>query len=222
MLEYGKLLTMVTWIGQRLCHRWKHHWIALTFGSQSGLSPSERTLSVRSGYWRVARFRILKTGIRLLRQKSADVIFLTCCALHNWLLNESGLSEGLEDGTPSIWEGSIGFHYLSDAQECVPEHVGRLLLPHELRTFDLSRVGLPGSVNNTVDVHSRHQSQHVNDDRHEQEEREGLPVTTWNKVVRNLNLSNFRSKLIKHFDMAFQRNEIEWPGKGNRVMELAF
>jgi hypothetical protein len=167
------------------------------------------------------RFRILKPGIRLLGQKSADNIFLMCCALHNWLLNEDGLSEGWEDGTPSIWEGSIGFHDLCDAQEHIPEHVWRLLSPHELRTFDLSRVGLPGSVNNTVDIHCRHQSQHVNDKRHKQEEREGLPATTC-KVVRNLSLNNFRSKLIKHFDIAFQRNEIEWPGKRNRVIELAF
>ena len=58
------------------------------------------------------RFRILKTGIRLLGQKSADNIFLTCCALHNWLLSEDGLSVGWEEGTPIIWEGSIiGYHY---------------------------------------------------------------------------------------------------------------
>jgi hypothetical protein len=87
-----------------------------------------------------------------------------------------------KDDTPSIWEGSNGFHDLSDAQEHIPEHVQRLLSPHKLRTFDLSQVGLPDSVNNTVDVHRRHQ-QHVNHSRHEQEEREGLPATTC-KVVK--------------------------------------
>jgi hypothetical protein len=124
------------------------------------------------------------------------------------------------DGAPSIWEGSIDFHDLSDAQEHISEHVQRLLSPHELRTFDFSQVAsLPGSVN-AVDVHCRHQK-HVNHSRHEQEEQEGPPVTIC-KVVKNLSLNNFRSKLIKHFDIAFQRNKIKWPGKRNRVIELAF
>jgi hypothetical protein len=39
------------------------------------------------------RWQILKTGIRLFDTQSADKIFLTCCALHNWLLEIDGLNE---------------------------------------------------------------------------------------------------------------------------------
>ena len=39
------------------------------------------------------RFRILKSGIRLFGQEAADKIFLTCCALHNLLLDVDGIEE---------------------------------------------------------------------------------------------------------------------------------
>lgn len=155
------------------------------------------------------RFRILKTGIRLLGQKSADKIFLTCCALHNWLLNEDGLSEGWEDGVPSIWEGSIGYHDVCDAQEHLPAAVQRLMSPTQLRTFDLSRVGLMGATDNVVYRHR--QGDNDNDD-----------AQMSCKVVKKLSLNYFRSKLIKHFNIAFQRNEIQWPGKRNQLNELPF
>jgi hypothetical protein len=38
-------------------------------------------------------FRILKSGIRLKGQEAGDKIFLTCCALHNWLLHVDGLDK---------------------------------------------------------------------------------------------------------------------------------
>jgi hypothetical protein len=41
------------------------------------------------------RFRVLKTGIRLDGPKAADSIWLTCCALHNWLLESDGLDDWL-------------------------------------------------------------------------------------------------------------------------------
>jgi DDE superfamily endonuclease len=50
------------------------------------------------------RFRILKTGIRLHRVEATDKIWMTCCALHNYLLDVDGLNEGWESGVPSYWE----------------------------------------------------------------------------------------------------------------------
>jgi hypothetical protein len=44
-------------------------------------------------------------------------------------------------------------------------------------------------------------------------QRNPRPVT---RVVKNLSLQYFRSKLIQHFDIAFKRNEIQWPGRRNR------
>ena len=48
----------------------------------------ECTFGILKGRW-----RILKTGIRIHGVESADKIWLTCCALHNWLLETDGLDE---------------------------------------------------------------------------------------------------------------------------------
>jgi hypothetical protein len=39
------------------------------------------------------RFRILKTGVRVHGVEATDKIWLTCCALHNFVLEADGLNE---------------------------------------------------------------------------------------------------------------------------------
>ena len=56
----------------------------------------ECTFGILKGRW-----RILKSGIRVHGIETADQIWLTCCALHNWLLTEDGLNKQWEDGVPS-------------------------------------------------------------------------------------------------------------------------
>ena len=51
------------------------------------------------------RFRVLKTGIRLEGPGAADRVWLTCCALHNFLLEEDGLDE---------WEGELWLNDVKD------------------------------------------------------------------------------------------------------------
>ena len=77
----------------------------------------ECTFGILNGQW-----RILKSGIRLAGAvEKADKIFLTCCALHNWLLDVAGLSapwEGTvstvsaaraeDDVVTSDWDGELG------------------------------------------------------------------------------------------------------------------
>ena len=43
---------------------------------------------------------------------------------------------------------------------------------------------------------------------------------TATRVVKNLSLPYFRSKLIQHFDIAFKRNEIQWPGRRNQQRQV--
>ena len=73
------------------------------------------------------RFRILKTGIRLNGQQAADRVFLTCCALHNWLLEVDGLDDKWEEGMKSRWERTLGYHDLQDVEEHLPEAITRLM-----------------------------------------------------------------------------------------------
>ena len=56
------------------------------------------------------RFRILKVGIRLHSIESVDMVWLTCCALHNMLLEVDGLDEPWDGSRipTSEWEGAMG------------------------------------------------------------------------------------------------------------------
>mgnify|MGYP000223239855 FL=1 len=38
-------------------------------------------------------FRMLKSGMRLQSIDAVDSVWLTCCALHNWLLEVDGYDE---------------------------------------------------------------------------------------------------------------------------------
>ena len=60
----------------------------------------ECTFGILKGRW-----RILKTGIRIHGTDGPDKVFLTCCALHNKLLDVDGLDKAWEQGVQSIWEG---------------------------------------------------------------------------------------------------------------------
>jgi len=58
------------------------------------------------------RWRILKTGIRLHGVEVADDIWMTCCELHNWLLEIDGLD--------TEWNGTIGMHDSDDVTNNLP------------------------------------------------------------------------------------------------------
>lgn len=54
------------------------------------------------------RFRILKCGIRMQKRELLHNTFITCCVIHNMLLDEDGLEEG--------WDGINGCHDDADVQ----------------------------------------------------------------------------------------------------------
>ena len=165
----------------------------------------ECTFGILKGRW-----RILKTGIRLFGVKSADQIFLTCCALHNWLLEIDGLDERWGDGVASEWEGSLGDHDVNEISRAVLN----LHNPVDVRNYDLIGLGV-GS-----DVHFPHDDDNsivmmetevlCNDE---------VPMSgvvqqlhpRRVQSVRLLTLNDFRSRLIVHFNIAFQKNEVRWP-----------
>ena len=87
------------------------------------------------------RWRILKTGIRLEGVDSVDKVWLTCCALHNWLLKIDGLDDAWDgEGIPtSDWEGELGNHDF----EGLPRLIARFITTLTQRTYDMSGMG-PG------------------------------------------------------------------------------
>jgi hypothetical protein len=156
------------------------------------------------------RFRILKTGIRVHGVDSADRIWLTCCALHNWLLEIDGLDKKWEDGVPSDWEGELGQHESSDLRRYA-DPVRRLNSPVAARTYDMSGIGVGDDrarPENPQQELVTHASQRRGD--------HGTSSDDDIQVVRNLSLNYFRSKLVTHFDIAFKRREVVWPKRTGR------
>ena len=122
------------------------------------------------------RWRVLKSGIRLHGVDAADRVWMTCCALHNWLLEIDGLDEHWENGVPSSWEGESGQFRAGDT----PFAINRL--------YDTSAMGagIDRIHNGTPDTSAMGAGTapniNVNTD-------EGLSQTSNNtRIVRNLSL----------------------------------
>ncbi len=93
----------------------------------------------------------------------------------------------------SAWNGPLGEHNPED--DCViPQAICNLHNPVSMRTHDLSGMGntyADGILDNAS--HSEHNE-------NETPEQTAVPI-----VVRNLSLVEFRKRLIKHFDIAYQQ-----------------
>lgn len=147
----------------------------------------ECTFGILKGRW-----RILKTGIRVHGVDVVDQIWLTCCALHNWLLEEDGLDQP--------WDGPLGEVDAADIATLhgdIPQIIAARLGVDALtpRNFDLSGMG-PAD-----DDIGRYAAPSVGE----------APAGGSVRVVRNLDRDYFRSKLVEHFDILWSKNQIRWP-----------
>jgi DDE superfamily endonuclease len=150
----------------------------------------ECTFGILKGRW-----RILKTGIRLKGTDATDKVWMTCCALHNWLLDIDGLDSEWENGVPSDWEGEMGEHDLTDVLQYSVPAIDMLNSTAELVGYDSSGIGAEG-YNLLEDF--------VEQVEGEEDEDETLAATLGTLetddagfvVVRNLNFHVFRAKLV--------------------------
>jgi hypothetical protein len=157
----------------------------------------------------------------LNRVECADKTFLTCRALHNWLLETDGLSTSCNNGIPTIdskWDGPLGEHHPED--NCIiPQAICNIHNPVAMRTFDLSGMGPGSGIDEADNVYDNaqdnpsHRSNQGNDDK----AKEQAAVLM---AIRNLSLADFRKRLITHFDIAYQRREIKWPSAKNTPYKL--
>ena len=181
----------------------------------------ECTFGILKGRW-----RILKTGIRLAGVEAADKIFLTCCALHNWLLEIDGLNDRWENGVgfPSDWQGEIGDLNLDgsadeqdgDIDVALPAAIQRLRHPLARNYEDVSGMGKGDDREPSQPLVYQQQDSDcyytdLSTTSEEEEENSRQQDHCRVKKVCELDLQFFRSKLIRHFDIAFTRNEIVWP-----------
>jgi hypothetical protein len=165
----------------------------------------ECTFGILKGRW-----RLLKTAVRLRGVEKCDKVWKTCCAFHNMLLEVDGLDENWTQGVPSEWEGELG--QFDTAEEvnthALPFAIQRLHGTQPLRQFDLARMG-QGNDRDETAGDDLPEGRTVHRGVAELDE-------TGARVVRHLSLDCFRGKLVKHFDILFQRKELQWPSRNGR------
>lgn len=138
------------------------------------------------------RWRVLKAGVRLHGTDAADKIWLTCCALHNWLL----VVDGLDEQWRSDWDGSMGQLNAAD----MPDAVRRLFRRQAVTptNYDSSAIGYgPDRI--------------INDDPTPEFISRTELTEDGSIKVRKLSMNAFRERLITHFKIAFQKKELSWP-----------
>ena len=135
-----------------------------------------------------------------------DKVWLTCCALHNWLLDIDGLSKEWGGGVcMSDWEGTLGDLDFDGIDEAIPNALARLSLNLDPRNYDSSGMGPGPDVVGEI----YHPPLDDGDDNNE-------PENVQSSCVRNLrhtSLSVFCRRLVEHFQIMFSRNEVVWPKK---------
>jgi hypothetical protein len=106
--------------------------------------------------------------------------------------------DGIAEDYSSDWVGEMGGFSIDD----IPEPVRRLLNTNNLTFYDVSSMGVGEDVDEAA----------VEEDIEEEDLYEGTVVEEDGAiVVRKMNMSQFRQRLIEHFDICFQRKELAWP-----------
>ena len=174
----------------------------------------ECTFGILKGRW-----RILKSGIRLHSVESVDKIWLTCCALHNMLLEVDGLDEPW-DGVcqpTSQWEGELGNLESDD----VPMAMRCLMSPADIRAYDTSSLGTEVTARRDEERDEEEEEENgTEQDDGDEELNEDAEEEV--RIVRKLSLKYFRSKLVEHFDIKFRRGEVVWPSRRGKTPSVYF
>jgi Plant transposon protein len=140
------------------------------------------------------RFRILKTGIRLHGVERADKILLSCCAIHNCLVEVDCLDENWEQGVPTNWEGVLGLLDQCDVDEYItPFACCRLNSPslgRSFQTYDTYGMGFGSDRLRSHDANTLMETENLVNEAIEKEN-SGANVNPTNlnvPLVRNLSM----------------------------------
>jgi len=162
----------------------------------------ECTFGILKGRW-----RILKAGVRIHGVDGVDDVWLTCCALHNWLLDIDGLNGAWKHGGPmSDWEGPMGDMDLEGLDDGVARTIARLSENLNPRNYNSSGMG-PGN-----DLVGEEYGFCESDS---EEGNEGED-TSMSLTINSLSLPFFHSQLVAHLSILHERNQIIWPKSKHR------
>ncbi len=123
-----------------------------------------------------------------------DDVWLTCCALHNWLLDIDGFG-GVWNGGLAVsdWTGPLGGMDFDGVSEDIPNSIARLSRNLDSRNYDSSGMG------SGIDV--------ISDEVIPNNQVSGLLYNS----VSSLSLTHFRKKLVQHHAIQFSTNTLIWP-----------
>eukprot|EP00979_Chaetoceros_neogracilis_P013687 scaffold4001_cov141-Chaetoceros_neogracile.AAC.1 len=148
------------------------------------------------------RWTILSKGIQAKKIQNADMVWKTCCALHNMLLEIDGLDE--------LWQDSVKCNDAEDNDIDEPCFALSRLNNPDVDEYNLAR---GRADNDSTDDEMNSQS------RNEQE----LMIDGSSSIVtevRKMPQEAFRQKLVEHFDILFEQNEISWPKRLRKPRKL--
>lgn len=157
------------------------------------------------------RWRILKTGVRLQSAQAVDKVWLTCCALHNWLLDGDGLDESWGSGeNANDYLGHLGLHDAEDALRFVP--ADRATPSGGALAFDMSGMGPGGDRGFRGPGLSSPAAAATTPEAAGGGAGAGAAGTSSMPIsVRSLSLQAFRKKLIAHFAILWSQHKVTWP-----------
>ena len=127
---------------------------------------------------------------------------MTCCALHNHLLDVDRLSHKWDNGVPLTYENNDGEFQFED----IPVAIRRLVNligneGHRLRTFDSSRFGFQNHDEDEPDCDDDDDS-YIDNDAH---------LVQSGTSLKSIEFNRFRAILIDNFNIAFHENKLKWP-----------
>ena len=151
-----------------------------------------------------SRWRILKSGIRSHGLLNCDRTWLTCCALHNMLQDVDGFDSEWEDGIPAQ-SGNVKQH------GPVPNAIDKLNNPSLLRNGNLFRSGRGNDyIPSEGDEEMDEEYTEISDADIERNDDGSINIT-------DLSLKEFRRRLVRHFNIAFQQHKVVWPKRNDKI-----
>jgi hypothetical protein len=150
----------------------------------------ECTFGIMKGRW-----RILKAGGCIWGVLKADDVWLTCCTLHNWLLDIDGFGGVWNGGLPiSDWTGPLGDMEFDGVREDIPNAIARLGCNLDPHNYNSSGMGHGSNViSDEVIPHNR------------------VSGLLLHNSISLMSLTHFQKKLVEHHAVQFSKNTVIWP-----------
>ena len=159
---------------------------------------------------------MLKNAICIRGPTATDNIWMTCCALHNFLLEEDGLDNPWDSPVPveSWLDPKFADHSNADLRRVF----GIESISNAHRELDTTAIGLqPPAWSNG----SNQSFDSGANDRQLPEDPPAVPAGNSGHAgsipVNSLSQEEFRDSLIKHFDVLFCQDKLKWPRRSGGV-----